>query len=80
MHSIRYHPASVSTQIRQFGRGATGHDSDQDAAHSGGSRATAAASDRHAARLAFQSADEPSADFVRMIAVAVAVACDAQIE
>lgn len=25
MHSIRHHPASVGTQIRQFGRGATGH-------------------------------------------------------
>jgi len=37
MHSIRHHPASVGTQIRQFGRGATGHGSDQDAAHSGGS-------------------------------------------
>ncbi len=36
MHSIRHHPASVGTQIRQFGRGATGHESDQDAAHSGG--------------------------------------------
>jgi hypothetical protein len=36
MHSIRHHPASVGTQIRQFGRGATGHGSDQDAAHSGG--------------------------------------------
>jgi hypothetical protein len=33
MHSIRHHPASVGTQIRQFGRGATGHGSDQDAAH-----------------------------------------------
>jgi hypothetical protein len=40
MHSIRHHPASVGTQIRQFGRGATGHGSDQDAAHSGGSRAS----------------------------------------
>jgi hypothetical protein len=39
MHSIRHHPASVGTPIRQFGRGATGHGSDQDAAHSGGSRA-----------------------------------------
>jgi endoglucanase len=39
MHSIRHHPASVGTQIRQFGRGATGHGSDQDAAHSGGSGA-----------------------------------------
>ena len=38
MHSIRHHPASVGTQIRQFGRGATGHGSDQDAAHSGGYR------------------------------------------
>jgi hypothetical protein len=37
MHSIRHHPASVGTQIRQFGRGATGHRSEQDAAHSGGS-------------------------------------------
>jgi hypothetical protein len=37
MHSIRHHPASVGTQIRQFGRGATGHGSEQDAAHSGGS-------------------------------------------
>jgi hypothetical protein len=36
MHSIRHHPASVGTQIRQFGRGATGHGTDQDAAHSGG--------------------------------------------
>jgi hypothetical protein len=36
MHSIRHHPASVGTQIRQFGRGATGHRSEQDAAHSGG--------------------------------------------
>jgi hypothetical protein len=35
---IRHHPASVGTQIRQFGRGATGHGSDQDAAHSGGYR------------------------------------------
>jgi hypothetical protein len=35
MHSIRHHPASVGTQIRQFGRGATGQGSDQDAAHSG---------------------------------------------
>jgi len=33
MHSIRHHPASVGTQIRQFGRGATGHRSEQDAAH-----------------------------------------------
>jgi hypothetical protein len=32
MHSIRHHPASVGTQIRHFGRGATGHGSDQDAA------------------------------------------------
>ena len=32
-------PASVGTQIRQFGRGATGHGSDQDAAHIGGSGA-----------------------------------------
>ena len=37
MHLIRHHPASVGTQIRQFGRGATGHRSEQDAAHSGGS-------------------------------------------
>jgi hypothetical protein len=37
MHSIRHHPASVGTQIRQFGRGATGHRSEQDAARSGGS-------------------------------------------
>ena len=37
MHSIRHHPASIRTQIRQFGRGATSHGSDQDAAHSGGS-------------------------------------------
>ncbi len=37
MHSIRHHPASVRTQIRHFGRGATGHGTDQDAAHSGGS-------------------------------------------
>jgi hypothetical protein len=36
MHSIRHHPASVGTQIRQFGRGATGHGNDQDAAHNGG--------------------------------------------
>jgi hypothetical protein len=36
MHSIRHHPASVGIQIRQFGRGATGHGTDQDAAHSGG--------------------------------------------
>jgi hypothetical protein len=36
MHSIRHHPASVGTQIRQFERGATGHRSEQDAAHSGG--------------------------------------------
>jgi hypothetical protein len=35
MHSIRHHPASVGTQIRHFGRGATGHGSEQDAAHSG---------------------------------------------
>jgi hypothetical protein len=37
MHSIRHHPASAGAQIRQFGRGATGHRSEQDAAHSGGS-------------------------------------------
>ena len=30
----RHRPASVRTQIRQFGRSATGHGSDQDAAHS----------------------------------------------
>ena len=36
MHSIRHHPASVRTQIRHFGRAATGHWSDQDVAHSGG--------------------------------------------
>jgi hypothetical protein len=36
MHSIRHHPASVRTQIRHFGCGATGHGSDQDVAHSGG--------------------------------------------
>jgi hypothetical protein len=36
MHSIRHHPASVGTQIRQFRRGATGHGTDQDAAHSVG--------------------------------------------
>ena len=35
MHSIRHHPASVRTQIRHFGRDATGHGSDQDAAHGG---------------------------------------------
>jgi hypothetical protein len=35
MHSIRHHPASVRTQIRHFRCGATGHGSDQDAAHSG---------------------------------------------
>ena len=38
MHSIRHHPASVGTQIREFGRGATGHGSEQDAAHSGTGR------------------------------------------
>ena len=42
-HSIRHHPASVRTQISHFGRGATGHGSDQDAAHSGGD----ARSDHH---------------------------------
>jgi hypothetical protein len=36
MHSIRHHPASVRTQIRHFRRGATGHRSDQDVAHSSG--------------------------------------------
>ena len=42
MRSIGHHPASVGTQIRHFGRGATGHGSDQDAAHSGGSGASRA--------------------------------------
>lgn len=63
MHSIRYHPASVSTQIRQFGRGAPGHDSDQDAAHSGGSRAMGATSSCHVTRLVFQSMSVLVADY-----------------
>ena len=65
MYSIRHHPASVRTQIRHFGRGATGHGSDQDAAHSGGYRATAATSDHHVARPTLQSVSEPSAEYAR---------------
>ena len=34
----------------------------QDALQNGGSRATAVISDRHGARLAFESVDEPSAE------------------
>ncbi len=49
MHSIRHHPASVGTQIRQFGRGATGHGSDQDVAHSGGSVRAAQTRTNHGA-------------------------------
>ena len=49
MHSIRHHPASVRTQIRQFGRGATGHGSDQDVAHSGGSVRAAQTRTNHGA-------------------------------
>jgi hypothetical protein len=37
VHNVLWNACAVCTQIRHFGRGATGHGSDQDAAHSGGS-------------------------------------------
>ena len=54
----------AGTQNILFSRGAGRDTNDEAAAHSGGSRAAAVTSDRHAARLVFQSASEPSADSV----------------
>jgi hypothetical protein len=50
---------SDRTQNIQFGTTQASRLSDQVAAHSGGSRATAATSDRYAARLAIQSTADP---------------------
>ena len=49
------------TQIARFGVLSNCHLGNQIAEHIGGSRATAATSDRHAARLVFQGMSEPSA-------------------
>jgi hypothetical protein len=49
-------------QITLFGVVSGGHLGNQIAEHIGGSRATAVTSDHHAARLAFQSMSDPSAE------------------
>jgi hypothetical protein len=66
MSSIRLDPVDLGAQITRSGAAMPGTLAALVADQNGGSRAMTVTSDRHGARLAFQSADEPSAEYSRL--------------